>query len=446
MKINWFSPVPPTKSSIALDTAAILPALARRAEVMLWVREETWLPSLEEHARVRRYDPFAMPWSEINSATATFYHIGNEPRYHGPIWQVNRQHPGIVVLHDLNLQEFFVTLATEMEIVSRRDYLQMMEFYHPEQGRMLGDARLAGPKGNAEIGAECPLTGAGIENALGVAVHTRSGCELLSRATDLPIAYVPLFALPNPDLPSGEAEFRSHARESSPEPYRIIIFGFLGLNRRLHSCVQAFHQFPEHNRFRLEIYGTIAHVDPFLQLIADLGIGQFVTAHGFVSDSELNDALAQSDLALNLRDPTMGEASASQLRIWQYGLPSLVTDIGWYATLPANTVAKVRRDFELEDIQAHLAGFLADPERYREMGQNGRVYVNENHTVDAYLDGLWELIAATAASRHRENACWMAGRAGLSMRPWFTDEATDVCLPRLAGAIHDLFDEPETGR
>lgn len=445
MKINWFSPVPPTKSSIALDTAAVLPALARRAEVTLWVHEPSFVPELESHARVRRYDPAAMPWDEINSADATFYHIGNEPRYHGPIWRVNRQHPGLVVLHDLNLQDFFATLATEIGALSRRDYLQMMDFYHPQHGRVLGEAYLAGTKSIADICGECPLTEAGIENALGVAVHTRLGCEQLARATDLPVAYVPLFALPNTGVPVGDTSTRAQALRSR-SPYRIIIFGFLGLNRRLHSCLTALHELPERDQFHLDIYGTIAHADTFQERVEELHLGRLVTTHGFVSDAELNEALARSDLALNLRDPTMGEASASQLRIWQYGLPSLVTDIGWYATLPEGTVAKVRRDFELEDIQLHLREFLAEPERYREMGEKGRLHVNEHHTVEAYLDGLWELIDLTAASRHREAACWMADRAGHLMQPWFSDADTEVCLPRLAEAIHDLFDEPQTSR
>ncbi len=115
---------------------------------------------------------------------------------------------------------------------------------------------------------------------------------------------------------------------------------------------------------------------PSAALIGELGLGRLVSVHGFVAEAaELDAALQRSHLALNLRDPTMGEASASQLRIWQHGLPSLVTDIGWYATLPASTVAKVRRESELADIQMHLAEFLRAPERYREMGQAGRAYV-----------------------------------------------------------------------
>ena len=36
------------------------------------------------------------------------------------------------------------------------------------------------------------------------------------------------------------------------------------------------------------------------------------------------------ELLINLRYPTMGEASLSQLRIWRHALPSMVTQVGWH--------------------------------------------------------------------------------------------------------------------
>ena len=359
MRLNWFSPVPPTRSSIALDTAAVLPALARRAEITLWVHEKRWLPELEKSARVRRYDPNAMPWAEINAADATIYHLGNEPRYHGPIWRVNRQHPGIVILHDLNLQDFFAAM-TDWAVLTPGDYLRMMEFYHPRRGRSLGEAWLAGQKPLAEVGNECPLTGAGIENALGVAVHSENGRATVAGLTQLPVIYVPLFAPVLAELP---------ARVLDRGAYRIVVFGFLGANRRLEVILDALHSFPERSRFHLDVYGTIAQEKAFHRKVKELGLSVFVTAHGFVRETQLDTALARSDLAVNLRDPTMGEVSASQLRIWQHGLPSLVTDIGWYATLADDIVAKVRRAFEVEDIQKHLRDFLAEPARYPRDGR-----------------------------------------------------------------------------
>ncbi|HEY4285285.1 MAG TPA: hypothetical protein VGM62_19655 [Chthoniobacterales bacterium] len=115
MKLNWFSPVPPTPSPAALQTAAVLPALAKHATVTLWVHEASSSPDLDQHARVCRYDPDGMPWDEINAADATVYHLGNEAQIYGPIREVKRQHPGIVILHDLGPLQDSASIGAALE-------------------------------------------------------------------------------------------------------------------------------------------------------------------------------------------------------------------------------------------------------------------------------------------------------------------------------------------
>jgi glycosyltransferase involved in cell wall biosynthesis len=442
VKLNWFSPVPPTPSSIALDTAAALPALARQSSVTLWAHEVSWSPELEEHARVLHYDPTNMPWAEINAADVTIFHIGNHPEFHAPIWQVNRQHPGIVVLHDLDVQQFFAALVVRNLGLSPSEYREMMEFYHPGSGPELAEAFLSGARSADEMGQACSLTGAALENAIGVVVHTELGRSLLANTTTLPVAYVPLFALPDGAEEVDENE-QSDPR-SNERTYRIITFGFLGPNRRLDSVLNALRTFPQRHRFRLDVYGILENENSIRQMIHDFELTDLVTIHGFVPATELTAALSRSDLAVNLRNPTMGEVSASQLRIWQHGLPSLVTDIGWYATLPNDIIARVRQDAELEDIQTHFANFLRAPESYRQLGRNGRHYVKEHHTVDAYVRALLDLVEATLRSRPRQAVDWVSGRTGRAISAWFADEAAGVLLPNLAGAISRLFDQRNT--
>ena len=442
MKVNWFSPLPPTRSSIAHDTATVLPALAQRAELVLWTHERTTARSLEKYAEVRHYEMDAIPWQAINAADVTVYHLGNEPRYHGPIWQVERRHPGLVVLHDLNLQELFAgCVATSCS--SPGEYIRLMQEHHGESGRVLAKEVLTGARSAAAAAEQAPLTAAAVVNALGVVVHTDAGRERLARTTGQPVHYVPLFVPPLP-APPPESRGRQQRRH---DRYQIIIFGFLGANRRLDSIFKALQQFPQRDQFHLDIYGTVAAEARLKKMVRELDLKSLVTFHGFVEDAELDLALRRSDLALNLRDPTMGEVSASQLRIWQHGLPSLVTDVGWYATLPRDTVATVRRAAEQEDILFHLERFLADPAPYRQLGQNGRAYVNQHHTVDAYVDGLLVAAEAAVASRARAVVRQISFRAGHAMRPWFTDEAAGILLPRVAGTISRLFDdEPSSPR
>src|SRR6202022_2980726 len=107
MKLNWFSPLPPAKTDIAHYTTRLLPALSRLAQVTLWTDQRDWEKTLEKHVAVRSYRLDRLPWVELNRADACLYQIGNNPLFHGSIWQISRLHAGIVVLHDLRLHHFF---------------------------------------------------------------------------------------------------------------------------------------------------------------------------------------------------------------------------------------------------------------------------------------------------------------------------------------------------
>jgi len=179
VKINWFSPSPPSQCESAVHSAAVLPALAREASITLWVHQPAWPPELAEHAEIRRYQPDDMPWIDINAADVTIYHIANDAELHGPIWQVARQHPGIVVLHDLELQSLFAGLL-RTQALSREEWLEMREYHHPGQKNM------------DEPSKECLLTGGAIENAIGLVLHRAEAYAHLAKCVTMPVAHLPL--------------------------------------------------------------------------------------------------------------------------------------------------------------------------------------------------------------------------------------------------------------
>jgi hypothetical protein len=91
MKVNWFCPLPPARSGIAVDFfRTILPALSNRASVTLWTDQTEWSAYLANHAPVRTFRLTNMPWSELNQADITFFNLGNNHLFHGTIWEVSR--------------------------------------------------------------------------------------------------------------------------------------------------------------------------------------------------------------------------------------------------------------------------------------------------------------------------------------------------------------------
>lgn len=429
MKLNWFSPLPPAKTDIAHYTTRVLPALSQLAEVTLWTDQRDWDASLAEHCEVRSFRLERMPWAELNRADVCLYQIGNNPLFHGSIWQISRLHAGIVVLHDYHLHHFFDGLY-RVKWRDRESYLTVMESYYGEEGRRDAAESFADEARNIGYMAErYPLTQLAVETALGVVVHTRESYDALSQAADWPIAYAPL---PFASEPRSAA---NTARQNAP-PYRLIVFGYIGRNRRLEALLQALASLPERAQFQLDVYGDILD-DPeqVRAQIRALDLKRQVTLHGFTSEAELDQALSEAHLAINLRYPTMGEASGSQLRIWAHSLPSLVSRVGWYASLSSETVAFVRTDAnEVMDIQERLRAFLADPAAFALMGKRGRQNLEERHSCEQYA----KTIVATALRgrdfRARAASLKLAERAGVLLSEWLAPQA-------LAGAAENVARE-----
>jgi glycosyltransferase involved in cell wall biosynthesis len=418
MKLNWFSPLPPASTDIAHYTTRVLAALGAQSEVRLWTDQDRWDTSLHQHAvEVRRYKLRRMRWAELNRGDMSVYHIGNNSLFHGSVWQVSQRHPGIVVLHDLRLHHFFAGLYLNRW----RDpeaYLAQMEFYYGEKGRA-DAAALAGNQGLSidEMAERYPLTLLALENALGVLVHTEEAFHQLKNMNLWPVAYAPLpFAAAARHGERGQSQ--ALASRAVGPPYRLVVFGYISNNRRLDILLKALADLPERDRFRLDVYGQLMDEKAVRGQVSSLGLKGLVKLHGFVPETELDGALRSAHLAVNLRYPTMGEASGSQLRIWSHALPSLVTEVGWYAALPSDTVAFVRPAHEMEDIQAHLRALLSDPALFALMGEKGYRVLEEQHAPEAYARSLISLVADAEEYRKHSASHRLARRAAKEVNAW----------------------------
>ena len=113
----------------------------------------------------------------------------------------------------------------------------------------------------------------------------------------------------------------------------------------------------------------------------------------------------------------MGEASGSQLQLWDYGLPTLVTRTGWYGSLPEDAAAFVRPENEVEDIQTHLRAFLKNPAVFRAMGERGRRSL-KNNDPEKYVDAMARFATEALRRSPQVPALALAGRIGSDLSTW----------------------------
>jgi glycosyltransferase involved in cell wall biosynthesis len=432
MKLNWFSPLPPAKTGIAHYTAKLLPALTARAEVTLWTDQVEWDPGLETDASVRSYRLAEISWREVHEGNLSIYHLGNNYQFHGTIWQVSRRHPGIVILHDPCLQDFFA--AVYKATGNHQEYLAHMARYYGREGFQAAERFLAGTVGTDLLAQHYPLSPLALENALGVLVHNHQARADLQVRNRWPVAVA---HLPFPATSAASLATTMHKYWQGP-PFRLIIFGYIGQNRRLDSVLEALAGFPGRQQFRLEVYGELWGRDQVQDRIRALGLQDLVHLHGFVRDDTLDAALASAHLAINLRFPSMGEASESQLRLWNHCLPTLVTAVGWYASLPHTAVDFVRPEHEIHDLRAHLQAFLANPARFAAKGHHGRRLLEQRHSPEAYASAILEFAAEVQRFRPRSVAHLLVERAATEMSGWTNPLLGDQGSPKVAEEIFGM--------
>ena len=396
--IHWVSPLPPAETDIAHYTARILPALSEKAEVILWTDAEEWDLGLEKFCKVRHFDPDTVLPRDFtkarsgNGSEALFVNIGNSWVYHAGLLRLVQRIPSIVVLHDLAIQELMIE-SVEYDEWDAPSYLTGMEKWYGEGGLNAAQACLSYADKGARISTTMPGFELVLEKALAVLTHT----ELAHEAIQDSMPHLSCKRLPLP-FPIGP---EPSPQRPSTGPLRLLQFGWIGPNRRLEQVLDALADMPEDFDYQLDVMGEIWNPSVIYDKIAALNLAQRVRLHGFVSEPVLEDALRQAHLVLNLRYPSMGEASGSQLRIWNAAAPSAVTREGWYATLPKDVVYFIDQKQEAAQLKALLLELAADRDAGKVVGSAGRSYFAAHHDPELYAQALAALAEDTVLHSNR---------------------------------------------
>ena len=388
VRVHWVSPLPPQETDIAQYTRRILPALAERAEVVLWTDTKGWDKSLERFAEVRLFDPSAAVPMDLRrkpSANAcgvieaVFLHIGNSWVFHAGILHLARAVPGIVVIHDLAIQEFLRDLVHN-ELLDRDIYTNAMTEYHGEAGRLASEEILSGGPTPEHLD-QMPMFEITLPSASAALCHTAPGFERVAASKLVPTFHAELPFAIDPDI---------RANRAPDGPLRLVQFGHIGPNRRLGPILEALSQVAPDVDFEFDIFGKLWDHNHIVSKASALGILKNLRFRGFAPEHELDDAIRKAHLAFNLRYPTMGEASGSQLRIWNAAAPAAVTDIGWYASLPDDCAVKIPVENEIPALVEMLYRLNKDRESFAKIGALGRERLLEHHTPERYAEAIIE--------------------------------------------------------
>ena len=359
MRVAYYSPFPPERTGVADYSALLAPALARRLDVTIQRRRRKRAP---------------------RGADVCLYHVGNNPDAHAWIVDALRRHPGVVVLHDFVLHHLVAGMT-----VGRRDghaYLDLMEREHGVVGRLLAhgvlDKRI--PPLWESRPEEFPLASFVLEHATGLIVHSHTVADAARAAGyDGRIWIVPHPAWPVPEV----------APERRGQGVVVGCFGVVNSSKRIPELLEAF--------ARLRLRGTdrtlllVGPTSPGFDLdrrLQRLGLaGDGLVREGWVDELRLWALMAGADVCVNLRCPTMGETSGSVIRAMSLGKPLVVSDVGWFAELPAGVALKIPvDDGETDALAAGLELLVAREDVRAEMGRAALELARREHDLERVAD------------------------------------------------------------
>lgn len=179
----------------------------------------------------------------------------------------------------------------------------------------------------------------------------------------------------------------------------------------------------------------VGEVSPHYDLAALLRAtgGEGVVVTGRLDAERFADHVRAVDLAVNLRHPTGGETSASLFRLLACGVPTVATDAGSFAELPAGAIALVAVDeLESEHLAALFVRFAGDPAFAADLGRAGRRQVERHHAIDAVAARIAVELAAVAADPPRVEP------PVPPLAPWSPLDPAVLMIREVGSALADL--------
>jgi glycosyltransferase involved in cell wall biosynthesis len=286
------------------------------------------------------------------------YCMGNS-RFHEHVYELIREVPGPVLLHEAQLTGFFGYYAGRERPADPLG--RLVERVREDYGERIPPQELTSAPlswlRRAQLGIY--LTAEIQRHAERVFVHSRFAQEVVERdggvlERRVPVSVMP-FAMP--------ACKRVAARGASAAAPLVVHMGVISEVKAIAALIQAFAllaaRLPD-ARLVIAGDGDEAGLDHWRALAREGAPQAAIEIPGHVDAERWADLLALADLAVQLRVVTNGEASAAVCDCLAAGIPTIVSDIGWMGELPRGAVVHVPLDVSPRALSERMERLLIE--------------------------------------------------------------------------------------
>ena len=432
MNIAWFTPYQ-QGSAIAKFSSLVVPALAARGHSITLFSSDRQPPiehrRLPEGIELLHWSLFETAPEVADAYDLIVYNVGDQPEYHFGVLKLIDRYTGVCIFHDFYLVDLFLGwCATEIE--KPLAHFIVASIYGEEIAKEFW-ARIGQPDFQNWAASHVPMTEWVARKALAAVAHAPFYKQRLAGSSAGPVRVIPLAS----NAPANVVSIRD-----KNGPVRILTVGVVNPNKRVEAVINAVAGSPA-LRSRCE-YNIVGRIEPSYRaglqsLIADLGLQDAVHVHGEVSDFELHSRFAEADVLACLRWPALEGASGSCIEAMSYGKAVIVTDTGFYSSIPSDCVLKVSLACEARELAQHLEMIIIDVNERDALGKRALDWARREYAPETYAERIEPLLEAAAEERPSADAL---KQIGLALRAMGVQH-DDPLVNRVGSEFRTLFCE-----
>ena len=367
-KIAWLSPLPPQRSGIANYSQWLIKALKPHFNIDLYYDNEA--PAAEIQDAFAVYPVSVFPERHENYDEVV-YHLGNNSGFHKHIYELAWNFPGLVVLHDYNLSSFI-----HEAFYHQRDghlYEQALVEGYGEAGRKEFQALMHG--GFPDI-ARFPLSHAVVRRSRKAIVHHRWARNQFGNNTRIEV--IPHFAELNCRPTQAQIENFKNAFALRDSHFVLCCVGFINSNKLPQLQINVVKRLIDDGYpVQMVFAGEPAPDVKALELETRAGkYSQQIIFTGYQNEINYFSAILASDIVINLRNPSMGEASGTLMHALAAGKPTIISDINQYREYPDKVCWKLAHDEnQAEVLYEYISALLSNRGLRAAISNNSVEYV-----------------------------------------------------------------------
>jgi glycosyltransferase involved in cell wall biosynthesis len=391
MKIAWFTPFY-LQSAIGQVSKLVCEELHKDYELDIYTFNHK--ESISSSLPVIRYKSSNIDFRSLDHYDYVIYNMGNFAGNHKEIWEVMCQYPGILVLHDQLMQNFFhqITMVPDFggdTKTGEQEYLKLMRSCYGEAGETAGKALFTSSIGvsrqriwSSDAAMAYPLLEPVLAKATAVFSHANFFIEKIKDIFYGPtgFAYLPhIIKSPQTDGHIPE-EFIKGSKKI------VVSTGLVHPVKRIGQIAEMLIANPDiASRVNYIVIGDYGGpYGDYLNSLAQGPLKGCLYLLGYQPNEVMEAFLQKADFCVNLRYPNSEVCSKSLIEQMAFENPVIVLNQGVFDEIPDDCVVKIQLENEFLELASAFKFLLDNEDQRQELGKRALKFVQLNCTPEVY--------------------------------------------------------------